>query len=101
MHILHLRSKNIRSIKLAGHHKLQLLRPHIHSLTNLETLTIEKEDEAEEKDDCNHQSEQAMFLREALTIPSLSAVPITFADDDALTTISSLSKTLLHLTDLN
>ena len=101
MHILRLHIENIRSVKLAGHHQLQLLYPHIHSLINLEMIVIEKEDEAKEKDDYSHQPEQAAFLREALTISSLSTVSITLADDDALTSISSLSTTLSKLTNLS
>ena len=101
MHILHLHNETIRSVKVAGHHQLQLLYPHIHSLINLEMLVIEKEDEAKEKDDHSHQPEQAAFLREALRVPSLSTVSITLADDDTLTSISSLSMTLSKLTSLS
>ena len=85
-HILSTNTHNIRSLKLVGYHQLQFFQPYICRFVNLESLSI---------GNASNSGQQA-FLIEALSVPSLTELSVSFAQENILRTISSCASPNLN-----
>jgi hypothetical protein len=76
--------QHIRSLKLAGNQQIHLFEPYVRQLVNLKSLDIN----CMEEDDIDHVLNLNHFLVEALSIPSLDALSISYAEGDVFKTIA-------------
>ena len=83
--ILSLFENNVRSLRLNGWQQLELFRPYVHQLKNLDSLTLVREEEY----DRGYWTQIKPFLEEALPLSHLSELKIFSAPVEALEMIAS------------